>query len=94
MKKWITLTVAASALALAVGCATSKPAQQQAVVCPGCKAQLVHPAGGLELFAYTITDGKQRCPGCQGVLTTRLQEGQWQHKCSICQGAPHTVGNR
>ncbi|MCG3147760.1 MAG: hypothetical protein PCFJNLEI_01201 [Verrucomicrobiae bacterium] len=90
MKTWITLTVAASVLALATGCATSRPTAQQAVVCPGCKSVLVRPEGGLEAFSFALAGGEHRCPGCQGALATWLKEGTLQHKCSLCQDAPYS----
>ena len=41
--------------------------------------------GGL---AYPQKAYEDKCPGCQGVLTTFAREGKLKHKCSICAQRP------
>jgi|SRR5581483_2496151 len=41
--------------------------------------------GGLSLPPTTYED---RCPGCQGAITTFVREGKLQHRCSICREKP------
>ena len=41
--------------------------------------------GGL---AYPQKSYEDKCPGCQGALTTFAREGKLKHKCSICAQKP------
>lgn len=41
--------------------------------------------GGL---AYPQKTYEDKCPGCQGALTTFAREGKLKHKCSICAQRP------
>jgi hypothetical protein len=82
------------------GCATSASSGEAktAVVCPQCKmveTVAYLPAGpsfsragvgayGVAGAGFPTTTGEHTCPGCQGMLTSFVREGKWQHKCSIC----------
>jgi hypothetical protein len=41
--------------------------------------------GGL---SFPQTSYEDKCPGCQGAITTFAREGKLKHKCSICSQKP------
>ena len=82
------------------GCATSDMANaKHATVCPDCKTVAVpidepyYYAGeraswfgrGSAAVVY-----RHQCPRCHGSMETFAREGQWKHKCSICEVSPYT----
>lgn len=103
MKKHSIITLLAMAVValLIAGCQSpsqtdskSQSAQQMssATVCPQCEAVLVDPdPDGMKLAIDGYAEPayyEHSCPGCQGALTTLLQDGTLKHKCTICSEKP------
>jgi hypothetical protein len=97
-------TFVIGATAFLASCVTlGETKKQEALVCPQCRMVEVRTAfvrshGRYPGFPHRIASGpiyhattyEHRCESCQGLLTTFLREGKFQHKCSICQETPFT----
>lgn len=85
-------------ITLLSGCAStsSKLAEgQAATACPQCKSVLIQPEEsyymqwdeeGFREPAYF----QHQCPGCQGALSALIKDGEFRHKCTVCEEDPYS----
>jgi|GEM_PF-6792405 len=82
------------------GCSSSSTVSPQqdspkvgsALACPQCKSVLVEsdPFDELEYGNAEASYYKHQCPGCQGELATLITDGEFRHKCSVCETQPYS----
>ena len=105
-KSFTLLALSGAALLALSGCASTNETGgkgKQALVCPQCKMVAVtvnrpyfpaygrHGFGsGIGYYGGTQTFYEDKCPGCQGAITTLFKEGKLKHKCSVCKDSPFT----
>ena len=91
-----------TSIAFLSGCASStRPEKssisegQAATACPQCKSVWVQSSESY--YMEWAEEGYQEparleheCPGCKGALTSFLQGGKLEHKCSICETGPYS----
>jgi hypothetical protein len=93
---------AAILIALLSGCASTSRSQnsnlsdgQAVTACPQCKSVLIQPTESL--YMQWDEEGfrepayfQHECPECRGAISTLIQDGEFRHKCSVCEEGPYS----